>query len=200
MDQLNPYEASTDSSVPQIVDKDLARETVNFRGGVWAVVGVGVVGGLALIGLTAGLAAMENVPLLFAAPLVTFSAALGVTSLLLRGSTTTVPMRFGLAGLLSIPATLLFLPVCTASGFIGVIAIESSAMGNSYLSGTMFGLVIVFSFGVVLLLFAMLIRGQMRQRFRRQTPIDIRNDNPLLSGSIAPAAPLVEPFNGPRSD
>ena len=54
MDQINPYEASTDTTASAVVDRDIASAIVDFRGGIWAVIGIGVIGGVLLIALAAG--------------------------------------------------------------------------------------------------------------------------------------------------
>lgn len=201
MDQINPYEASTDTTASAVVDRDIASAIVDFRGGIWAVIGIGVIGGVLLIALAAGFSVAEIAVLVYFSPLIAFTVALAVTSLLLRGNTTTVAKRFGLAALLSIPATLLFLPVCTACGAVGMIASQGDFLGQSSFGGIPLGVITVFSFAVVLSLFALVIRSQTRERFRQTMPIDGTTENPLRSGAIDSPASSIDPLSAqPRSD
>ncbi|EMI16658.1 membrane protein [Rhodopirellula maiorica SM1] len=158
----NPYQPPAETAEP--AEPLTLPETgpVQFVGGMSSVAAVGVIGGIVLmIALFSG-AAMGNSPIMMILMLSVLGfASLWVVVSLLRGVTVQMPWKWVLPLLLTPIVFVLFLPVCTAGGFVTMITI-----GNAGYGPTMVGLSIsvIGSFTLTIISIAAMIRSRYAAR------------------------------------
>ncbi len=158
---VNPYEAPLESEsetpIPEAAGEDAV--PVRFTGGIMAIIAIGFVGGLLIMA-----AAMSSTFInpFFLWGLIGFASLFASVSLL-QGAVISVGWKFGLPLLLTPVVFVLFVPVCTVSGFAAMATLGSAGYGPSEVG---MSLAVIISFTVAVGIVAAVIRSHYASKAR----------------------------------
>lgn len=178
----NPYEPPQQAAQNRLTELLIPG---TYFGGFWGVTALGVLAGL-LVALGIYLVADLRFVTPFIVPAVVWIGAFVVLLLMLRNSEIHPATRFLLPLLLTIPAYILYVPVCTVSAMV-----TTSFMGSKDYGPSFPGLVLasVVTFVLVLLLFAAILRLRFKQR------VEPQDANAASIKPLSFSAPINEPSN-----
>lgn len=172
MDELNPYQSAPIAETSDfLVDPQDVNANVSFTGGLPIVGVIGVAGGLLLLTLIMTLSQILDSVAILVAPLLSFTLSLALTYHLLNGSSATAVQRVKMAAVLSIPATVFFAAVCSASGTFFVFVIDRNLQLGMTFSVLGIAGITIACFVLVLVIFAILIRRRTRDTYLAQPSI-----------------------------
>jgi hypothetical protein len=177
----NPYQPpqeSSESRLPELLVPG------TYAGGFWAVTAVGILGGMLVAFAIYSEALLPASP--FIVPAIVWVAAFLALLLMLRGSQVQMPTLVLLPLLLTVPAYILYVPVCTFSSMFTMSFMGSDGYVPTF-PGLIFGSVI--SFVAILLLFASVLRRRFKQ------PLHSEDAVIQLSGETDVTKPLSESPN-----
>jgi hypothetical protein len=180
----NPYQPPQEPSENRL-SQLLVPST--YVGGKLAVLALGVIAG-AVAGVLIYASLDLNTPVpAFGAPAIIWIVTLIALMLMLRGAELQAATKIWLPLLLAIPAYVLYVPVCTFSSMM-----TTSFMGSNGYGPTGGGLVLasVVTFVLILLIFAAIVRRQIKQPVR---PDDVGGDTTNQSD-------FTEPFHEPTNE
>tara|TARA_R110002073_G_scaffold20123_4_gene72562 strand:- start:8234 stop:8761 length:528 start_codon:yes stop_codon:yes gene_type:complete len=154
----NPYQppGETDEAAEPLTLP--AEGPVRFVGGMSSVVAVGVIGGILLMVIAFGGVAVGNsLGMMILLLSVLGFASLWIVVSLLRGVTVTMPWKWVLPLLLTPIVFVLFVPVCTASGFVAMMTIGNAGYAPSIVG---LSIAVIGSFTLAIACIATVIRSR----------------------------------------
>ncbi|GAA5510539.1 hypothetical protein [Novipirellula caenicola] len=165
----NPYQPpveTEEATAPTTLPVD---GPVRFAGGLTAVGAVGAIGGTLLLAIASTGVAIGNYPgmLILLLGVLGFASLWGVVSLL-RGVTITMPWKLVLPLLLTPIVFVLFVPVCTAGGFVAMMTIGNAGYGPSMVGVS---ITVIGSFTLTIISIATMIRSRYAARAREDAAI-----------------------------
>jgi len=188
MPEVNPYQPSAETPVDSDSD-GMPPQRVYFFGGFLSLLAVSIVAGLCSAWLIGNI---ENQFKVYG-PVIVWFLALMATHALLRGSQTSLLVKSALSLVLTLPACVLYFPVCFVSG-----AVSGSVFGGQGYGPNATGLALasVMTSALVLFLLAYIVRATGRSRARKQAKALWMEDDCFGDGAFSTETPVesVEPL------